>query len=231
LSKQNDIPLPRRVRSFVHRQGRLTIGQARALRQLLPIYGLPYSSGMQDFSALFARSAATVFEIGFGDGSSLLKMAQLAPQTNFIGVEVYRPGIGALLLGIEKYALNNIRIYQADAIDILTHCIPANSLARIQIYFPDPWHKTKHHKRRLIQPSFVNLVYEKLSLGGGLHIATDCADYAKQILHLLDCTQGFSNQAGDKRFSTKPTDRPTTKFERRGQRLGHAVWNLFYIKC
>lgn len=230
MSKQPDVPSGSQIRSFVRRAGRLTAGQARALQQLLPIYGLQLADGRQDLSAIFSRPAATVLEIGFGNGYSLLKMAQQAPQTNFIGIEVHRPGVGALLLGIEKHSLTNIRVYQEDAIEILTHCIPANSLARIQIYFPDPWHKKKHHKRRLLQPSFIDLVHKRLKIGGILHIATDWQDYAEQILQLLDNTSGFFNQSGNGNFSLQPTSRPTTKFEQRGQKLGHGVWDLLYMK-
>lgn len=230
MSKQNELPFRSRIQSFVRRAGRLTTGQARALKELLPIYGLQLANGVQDLSAIFARSAATVLEIGFGNGCSLLEMARQTPQTNFIGIEVHPPGVGALLLGIEKHALTNIRIYQEDAVEILQYCIPENSLARIQIYFPDPWPKKKHHKRRLLQPSFVDLAYSKLTIGGTLHIATDWQGYAKQMLQLLENTSGLTNQAGRGNFSLGPVYRPTTKFEHRGQTLGHGVWDLLYLK-
>ena len=230
MSKQPNVSSRSQIRSFVRREGRLTAGQARALQQLLPVYGLQLADGKQDLLTIFSRPAATVLEIGFGDGGSLLKMAQQAPQTNFIGIEVHRPGVGALLLGIEKQALTNIRVYQEDAIEILKHCMPTNSLARIQIYFPDPWHKKRHHKRRLLQSSFTRLAYKALKIGGSLHIATDWQDYAEQMLQLLDNTSGFSNQAGNGNFSLKPTYRPTTKFERRAQKFGHDVRDLLYVK-
>ena len=186
------------------------------------------SAGVQNFSSLFARNAKTVLEIGFGNGSSLLSMAQQQPHLNFIGIEVHRPGVGALLMSIEREAVKNIRIYQEDAVEVLQHCIADQSLYRLQLYFPDPWQKKKHHKRRILQPAFVDLVRRKLKPGGIFHLATDWQDYAEYMLLTMDSSVGFTNLAGANNFAEKPDHRPTTKFEQRGQKLGHRVYDLIY---
>jgi len=230
LSKQNNQPFMRRIRSFVKREGRLTPAQARALQQWWPSYGLSLGAGRQDLTTLFGRDAETILEIGFGDGSSFLTMAEQQPQTNFIGIEVHRPGIGALLLGMVAHDIHNIRIYQEDAVEVLAACIPEQSLARVQLFFPDPWPKKKHHKRRILQPEFIDLVHDKLKVGGVFHMATDWQDYAEYMQRIMASVAGFINQETTGKFSPKPAYRPTTKFERRGQRLGHGVWDLLYEK-
>ena len=218
----------RQIRSFVKREGRLTAGQTRALNQLWPSYGCQVADGMQSLSTVFARSAETVLEIGFGNGSSLLAMAKQQPELNFIGVEVHRSGVGALLMGMEADEVDNIRIYQEDALEVLKGCIPDQSLSRIQLYFPDPWHKKKHHKRRIVRPDFITLIYNKLKPEGIFHLATDWQDYADYMLQTMDNASGFTNLAGVGNVSSKPNYRPTTKFEQRGQKLGHQVSDLLY---
>ena len=204
MGKQNNTSFSRKIRSFVKREGRLTAGQSRALQQLWPIYGVSMSAGVQNFSSLFARNAKTVLEIGFGNGSSLLSMAQQQPHLNFIGIEVHRPGVGALLMSIEREAVKNIRIYQEDAVEVLQHCIADQSLYRLQLYFPDPWQKKKHHKRRILQPAFVDLVRRKLKPGGIFHLATDWQDYAEYMLLTMDSSVGFTNLAGANNLQKNP---------------------------
>jgi tRNA (guanine-N7-)-methyltransferase len=220
----------RRVRSFVLREGRLTKGQQQALEQLWPRYGLERRTGMIDPATLFGTPRPLVFEIGYGMGQSLADMATAAPDSGFIGVEVHRPGVGALLMAIEQQQLGNLRSYCDDAVDVLTHCIPDGSLARVQLYFPDPWHKKKHHKRRIVQPAFVELVRSKLQAGGVFHLATDWENYAEHMMEVMSAAPGWHNPSGDGQFAPRPAWRPETKFERRGARLGHGVWDLLFEK-
>ncbi len=218
----------RKVRSFVLREGRLTVGQRHALETLWPRYGLERAGGQLEPEAVFGRDAPRVLEIGYGMGHSLATMAAAAPEQDFIGVEVHRPGVGALLMEIEEQRLSNLRSYCDDAVDILTLCIPDHSLSRVQLYFPDPWHKKKHHKRRIVQPEWVALVRGKLKEGGTLHMATDWEDYAQHMMTVMNQAPGFRNLAGTGQFSERPAWRPETKFERRGERLGHGVWDLLF---
>lgn len=220
----------RKVRSFVLREGRLTPGQQRALEVLWPAYGLERSAGMLVPSAVFGREAPRVLEIGYGMGASLVEMAASAPDMDFIGIEVHRPGVGALLMAIEEQGLNNLRSYCDDAVDVLAECVPDGSLTRVQLYFPDPWHKKKHHKRRIVQPEFVALVQRKLATGGQFHMATDWEDYAGHMRDVMQASSGWANRAAEGDFSPRPPWRPETKFERRGARLGHGVWDLLYEK-
>ncbi len=221
-------PPHRRIRSFVRRQGRLTAGQQRALDELWPEFGLDPASGMQDFGAVSGRRAPLTLEIGFGNGSSLAAMAAADPASDFIGIEVHRPGIGHLLQRIKEQHLGNVRIYCEDAVEVLENCIPDASLDRVLLFFPDPWHKKRHHKRRILQPEFIDLVARKLKTGGHFHMATDWEHYAEQMLRAMDAAAGFSNVSGTGNFAERPHYRPPTKFETRGRSLGHGVWDLVY---
>ncbi|MES2818869.1 MAG: tRNA (guanosine(46)-N7)-methyltransferase TrmB [Pseudomonadota bacterium] len=216
----------REIKSFVMRAGRMTDGQQRGLDQGLPRFGLSVEAGAPDFDALFGRAAPRTLEIGFGMGQSLLEMAAAAPEQDFIGVEVHRPGVGALLNGLLTQQLTNVRVYPCDAMEVLRTCVADASLDRLLLFFPDPWHKARHHKRRIVQPAFVQLVRQKLKVGGVLHMATDWAAYAEQMLEVLSAAPGYHNQASDGGYVPRPEERPVTKFERRGERLGHGVWDL-----
>ncbi|MDX1589081.1 MAG: tRNA (guanosine(46)-N7)-methyltransferase TrmB [Oleiphilaceae bacterium] len=218
----------RGIRSFVLRGGRMTVGQARAWERLWPQYGLSVAEGMIDPVAVFGREAPLNLEIGFGMGQSLATMAAAAPEQDFIGIEVHKPGCGALLAEIERLELTNLRIYRADANDVLSLCLPDGSLDRVLLYFPDPWPKKKHHKRRIVQPAFAQRVRPKLRIGGLLHMATDWEAYAEHMLEVMNVQEGFENIAPDNGAVPRPGDRPETKFERRGERLGHGVWDLVY---
>jgi tRNA (guanine-N7-)-methyltransferase len=216
----------RAIKSFVMRAGRMTEGQQRGLDQGLAKFGLDLADGPQDFDAVFGRSAPRTFEIGFGMGHSTLEMAAAAPEQDFIGVEVHRPGVGALLNGVMTHNLTNVRIYSCDALEVLRDCVADASLDRLLLFFPDPWHKSRHHKRRIVQASFAELVRQKLKVGGVLHMATDWQPYAEYMLEVMNVAPGYRNLAEDGQYVPRPTERPTTKFERRGERLGHGVWDL-----
>lgn len=218
----------RRVRSFVLREGRLTPGQEKAIERSWPEYGLTRNMGMLDFAEIFGRKAPVVFEVGYGMGHALAQMAAENPIMDFIGVEVHRPGVGALLMEVERLGLTNVRTFCDDAVDILEHCIPSESLHRLQLYFPDPWHKKKHHKRRIVQPHFIDLVRSKVQQGGVLHMATDWEDYAEHMLAVMESVQGWENTSTERPFVQRPEWRPETKFELRGKRLGHGVWDMLY---
>ena len=220
-------PLQRAIRSFVIRAGRMTDSQHLALEQLWPAYGLDMDAGPLDRQTVFGRSAPLVFEIGFGMGGSLIQMAQARPDLDFIGVEVHPPGVGTLLKAIEEQGLTNLKVYRADAKEVMQQCIADASLHSIQIYFPDPWHKKRHHKRRLIQADFVEDLRRKLEVGGTLHLATDWQAYAEQMMEVLSAAPGFRNRFGAGAWASEHA-RPETKFERRGQRLGHGVWDLIF---
>jgi tRNA (guanine-N7-)-methyltransferase len=221
---------PRTIRSFVKREGRMTKAQKQALQELFPIYGLSTDQGILDFNDIFKSNQKIILEIGFGMGKSLIEMAQANPNDNFIGIEVHRPGVGAILRDIKLNNLNNIRVFNDDAVEVLQKNIPDNSLARVQIFFPDPWHKKRHHKRRLIQSDFVQLIKKKLKNKGILHIATDWQDYAEEILELISKDTEFHNLAGAEKFSARPNWRPLTKFEKRGQKLNHKIFDLMFAK-
>lgn len=218
----------RPIRSFVRREGRLTPGQQKALDELWPAFGIEDSDEPLDMTTLFGRNAPVVLEIGFGNGASLAEMAKNQPDHDFIGIEVHRPGVGQLLKSIETEALDNVRVAYTDAVAFLKTRIQDNSLDRIQIFFPDPWHKKRHHKRRIIQPAFVNVLANKLKAGGHLHLATDWQDYADQMLADISGNQRFLNCGDESGFIERPDYRPVTKFEQRGQRLGHGVWDLLF---
>ncbi|WP_294845267.1 tRNA (guanosine(46)-N7)-methyltransferase TrmB [uncultured Gilliamella sp.] len=217
----------RTIRSFVLRQGRLTKGQEHALTHLWPIFGIDYQSGT---NIEFNHSQPTVLEIGFGMGASLVEMAKAAPNKNFIGIEVHKPGVGACLMAIEDNQLSNLKVMCHDAVEVLENMIPDNSLDKVQIFFPDPWHKARHNKRRIIQPAFVNLISQKLKSGGILHLATDWQHYAEHMLEVLSNADAFTNLSPTNDYVPRPEDRPITKFEKRGQNLGHGVWDLQFIR-
>lgn len=216
------------IRSYVMRVGRMTEGQRIAFDRYWEQLGLSLFDGPLVAAGVFGREAPLVLELGFGMGDSLLAMAAAEPDKNFIGIEVHPPGVGRLLNSAGQAGLKNLRVYMADAIDVLNDCIPDASLDRFQLYFPDPWHKKKHHKRRIVQPAFVRLLCKKLKPGGLIHMATDWENYAQQMHRVLAAEPLLENLAGFDVYSARPAFRPETKFERRGQRLGHGVWDLLY---
>ena len=228
--KHNTDAQHRRIRSFVRREGRLTPGQQKALDELWPRYGLSADTELNPTQA-FGRSNPITLEIGFGNGSSLARMAADDPQSDFIGIEVHRPGVGHLLMELDRQGLDNVRIYCHDAVEVLDRCIPDASLDRVLLFFPDPWPKRKHHKRRILQPAFVDRIARKLKTGGCFHMATDWEAYAEHMLELMQSTQDFVNCDAAGNYSERPSYRPVTRFERRGQRLGHGVWDLVYRRC
>jgi tRNA (guanine-N7-)-methyltransferase len=217
---------PRAIRSFVLRAGRMGSGQQRALTELGPRFVLPFCNSALDLSATFERQAPTVLEIGFGMGDATAAIAAAQPETNFLGVEVHAPGVGALLKQIGDNRLHNLRIIQHDAVEVLEQMLAANSLAGIHVFFPDPWHKNKHNKRRLIQAPFVARLITRLAPGGYLHCATDWEPYAQQMLAVLSNESGLVNTAPA--YAPRPSYRPLTKFENRGIKLGHGVWDLVF---
>ncbi|MFA7349800.1 MAG: tRNA (guanosine(46)-N7)-methyltransferase TrmB [Methylotenera sp.] len=219
----------RRIRSFVLRQGRLTKGQARALETVFPRFGITYSPELLDLNATFNRTGSKkILEIGFGMGETTAKIAQTLPDCDFLAAEVHTPGVGALLKLIEELALTNIRVIQHDVVEVLQNKLADASLDGVHIFFPDPWHKKRHHKRRLIQAEFVKLLCSKLKVGGYLHVATDWQEYAEWVLDVLSVEPQLQNTADS--YAVKPAYRPLTKFENRGIKLGHGVWDLVFTK-
>lgn len=221
---------PKSIRSFVIRAGRITVGQKNAFEHWWPHYGLSLSKGSLAIDAAFGRQASVVLEIGFGMGDSLLAMARQEPEKNFIGIEVHPPGVGRVINAAGKEQINNLRVYMADAMDVLEDCIADNSIDRLQVYFPDPWHKKKHNKRRMIQAQFIQKLRLKLKTGGVLHLATDWENYAEQMLEVMTAAPGFKNLNAAGGYSERPDYRPITKFEKRGERLGHGVWDLLFAR-
>lgn len=219
----------RPVRSFVLRQGRLTKGQESALETVWPVFGVERGESLLDLGLLFSREAPVTLEIGFGDGVSLAAMAKASPERDFIGIEVHRPGVGRLLHLVDEYGLSNVRVMDDDAVAIIKQRIPENSLDRVQLFFPDPWHKKRHNKRRIVQPDFVALVASRLKAGGVFHLATDWEPYAEHMAQVMEASDEFCSLS-ESPFSAKPDERPTTKFETRGLKLGHGVWDLLYAK-
>ncbi|BCM23967.1 tRNA (guanosine(46)-N7)-methyltransferase TrmB [Methyloradius palustris] len=219
----------RPIRSFVLRQGRLTTGQQRALEQVMPIFGVPYQPELLDLATVFGRTESKkILEIGFGMGESTAYIASLLPEQDFLGVEVHTPGVGSLLKQIDEQQLKNLRIIQHDAVEVLNHMIADASLDGVHIFFPDPWHKKRHHKRRLIQAGFVKLLCSKLKAGAYLHVATDWQEYAEWVLDVLKAEPQLENTAAD--YAPKPAYRPLTKFENRGIKLGHGVWDIVFLR-
>jgi tRNA (guanine-N7-)-methyltransferase len=218
----------RRIRSFVRRQGRLTKGQEFALENYWPVMGVEYETAPVDFTALFGREAPVTLEIGFGMGTSLVAMAQANPQQNFLGIEVHSPGVGACLATAHEEGVENLRVMCHDAVEVLEKMIPDNSLNMVQLFFPDPWHKARHNKRRIVQVPFAELVKSKLKLGGVFHMATDWEPYAEHMLEVMSSIDGYQNQSESNDYVPRPDSRPVTKFEQRGHRLGHGVWDLMF---
>ena len=218
---------PRSIKSFVMRTGRMTESQKRGLEELWPKMGLDHEQPF-DNQTEFGRQAPLVFEIGFGMGDSVIDMAKTEPEKDFVGVEVHLPGVGRLLANAEKEQLSNIRVYKEDAVEILKQQFSDQSIDRMQLYFPDPWHKKRHHKRRIVQPEFVQLVRQKLKIGGVWHMATDWENYAEHMMEVMSDAPGFANLAAAGEYVPRPEFRPETKFERRGERLGHGVWDLMF---
>lgn len=221
-------PTEHRIKSFVTRAGRLSDAQARAIDTLGPNFCLPFSKSILNFDAVFDRNAPTILEIGTGMGETTAHIAQHIPDKNFIGVEVHTPGIGSLLKLTEEKQLTNLRLIQHDAFEVVTHMIAPESLGGVHVFFPDPWHKARHNKRRLIQTPFVELLVSRMAPGSILHCATDWQDYAEQMLAVLSAEPALKNTATD--YAEKPDYRPLTKFENRGLKLGHGVWDLVFKK-
>jgi len=216
----------RPIRSYVLRQGRMSGAQRRAYDHLLTRYAIPFRAGPLDLVTAFGRNASTILEIGFGMGETTAAIAAANPELNYLGVEVHTPGVGSLLKLIEAHALANVRIIQHDAVEVVTHTLSPAMLDGVHVFFPDPWPKKRHHKRRLIQPPFVALLASRLRPGGYLHLATDWHDYALQMLEVLDAEPALANTAVG--FTPRPASRPPTKFEQRGIKLGHPVWDLVF---
>lgn len=223
---EQESPYMRPIRSFVKREGKLTKGQQNALDDCWPALGVDLDEQQLNFAELFGNDGEVVLEIGFGNGLSLADMAENAPDTNFFGIEVHRPGVGSLLVQVKQRELKNIRVSQDDAVQVLEQQVPLHSLDRVQIFFPDPWHKKRHHKRRLIQPEFVETIISRLKPNGVIHVATDWQNYAEHILEVLAANAKLENTAND--YAPKPEYRPETKYERRGLGLGHGVWDLVF---
>ena len=216
------------IRSYVLRQGRFSRGQQRAYADLLPRLGVAYRPEPLNFREIFGRPAPTVVEIGSGMGETTVRIARENPGTNYLAVEVHAPGVGSLLKQLDESAVDNVRVVQHDAVEVMRDMVPRDSLAGIHVFFPDPWPKKRHHKRRLIQPAFAELAAARLAPGGYLHVATDWQDYADHVLAVLTQVPGLRNTADD--FAPRPATRPETKFERRGLKLGHGVWDIVFTR-
>jgi tRNA (guanine-N7-)-methyltransferase len=216
------------IRSYVLRQGRYSAAQQRAFAELMPRFGLAFRSEPLDFATAFGRTAPVIAEVGFGMGETTARIAAQNPGNDYLGIEVHAPGVGSLLRQIGEGELANIRIVQHDAVEVMRDMVPPGSLAAIHVFFPDPWPKKRHHKRRLLQPAFVELAASRLAAGGLLHVATDWQEYAEQVREVLSATPALANTAAG--FAARPEWRPETKFERRGLKLGHAVWDLVFAR-
>ncbi len=228
---ENKIRPRRQIRSYVLREGRLTPGQQRAFDTLWPLWGLDFQPQELNLGELFENAHPVYLEIGFGNGESLAEMARSHPQRNYLGIEVHRPGVGHLLLKLREYGCSNVRIIRHDAVEVLDQMLGPASLQGVYLFFPDPWHKKRHHKRRILQTPFLDKLARVIRPGGFFHAATDWRDYADHMLDLLgDDGLRFENQAGPGEFTPRPDERPLTKFEQRGQRLGHGVWDLIFTR-
>lgn len=220
----------REIRSFVLRQGRLTKAQQNALDNYWQQYGIEYSDQVISPSKLFDNNNELIIEVGFGNGDSLLQQVKNQQQYNFIGIEVHSPGVGHLIHNAKIESVENIRVIRHDAVEVINHQIADNSVQQFQLFFPDPWHKKRHNKRRIIRPDFIELIHKKLKVGGCFHMATDWQPYAEHMLEQMDLADGFVNTSGAGTFSNTKAARCETKFERRGLKLGHGVWDLIYAK-
>lgn len=229
MSENTATPYRREIRSFVRREGRMTDAQKNAISELWPHYGLDFENGALDIAQTFGREAPTYLEIGFGMGDSLVEMAQVHPQYNYIGIEVHRPGVGRLLANVHEKQLTNLKVFCHDAVEILKHTLADHSLDGVFLYFPDPWPKARHHKRRIVQPAFVELIAKKLKPGGFFHMATDWQNYAEHMLDVMNASPLFTNTSPTGDYVEKPEYRPLTKFEKRGQKLGHGIWDLVFV--
>ena len=223
-----EVKHPAKIRSFVRREGRLTPSQKQALDEDWSTFGVAYEGGLIDISKLFNRQAVTVLEIGFGNGRSLAKMAAAYPENNYLGIEVHRPGVGQLLKQLREEHINNVRILSHDAKEVLGDNIQDASLDAVYLFFPDPWPKRKHHKRRLVQADFVQLLAAKIKVGGIFHVATDWQGYANHVLEMMSGTEAFQNTAAQALYVSPPEYRSLTKFEHRGQKLGHQIRDMVF---
>ena len=220
----------RKIQSFVKRSGRLSKGQSLGLNELWADYGIDVDKTLLNFEEVFGNQSEVTLEVGFGNGDSLLEMAIQEPGQNFLGIEVYEAGVGRLVNEASKKSVSNLRVIKEDAVEVLENNIPDGSISNFQLFFPDPWHKKRHHKRRIVQKSFLDLLSRKLINDGMVHVATDWEEYAEHIMETLESHSHFKNRAGDHMYSERPQYRPLTKFENRGQKLGHGVWDIIFTK-
>ncbi len=227
---ENEQALHREIKSFVLRQGKITQGQQRAIEELMPVYGLQYTGEQLDLASAFGRDNPKLVEIGFGMGHATWQIAKNNPKNDYLGVEVHLPGVGALLMQMRDNDVGNLRLIRHDAVEILRNMLADDSISGFHIYFPDPWHKKRHHKRRIIQSEFVNLLCQKLKSGGYIHLATDWEEYAKWMLDILRSNSQLVNKSTSNDYVPRPDYRPLTKFENRGVKLGHGVWDLIFVK-
>jgi len=221
---------PRNIKSYVVRSGRMTPGQEKSYAELWQIYGVESDQQILDFKQLYKQQAPLILEIGFGMGDSLIEMAVNNPHNNYMGIEVHKPGVGRLLGNISELSLTNLRVMQADAVEVLKSQVQDESISAVQLFFPDPWHKRRHVKRRIVQDEFIQLLRKKLQSHGQFHMATDWKDYAVQMLKEMNSAEGFKNCSASGDYIPRPEYRPMTKFERRGERLGHGVWDILFEK-
>ena len=229
-SGKPEVEHPRNIKSYVVRSGRMTPGQEKSYADLWKIYGVEAGKQLLDVAKLYQKQSPLILEIGFGMGDSLIEMAQSNPDFNYLGIEVHKPGVGRLLGNISEHSLTNIRVMQADAVEVLKSQILDYSLNSVYLFFPDPWHKRRHNKRRIVKDEFIQLLRKKLQSHGQFHMATDWKDYALQMLKEMKNTSGFKNCSADGDYIPRPEYRPMTKFERRGERLGHGVWDILFEK-
>jgi tRNA (guanine-N7-)-methyltransferase len=226
----DEIEHKRTIRSFVVRGGRMTEGQQKAYDENWDFYGLDVENGLLNYQDVFGRQADVVVEVGFGMGKSLVEMAKNAPEKDFIGIEVHPRGVAKLMMTAKEEEVKNLRVYCHDAIEVMAQCIPKASVSCFQLFFPDPWHKKKHNKRRIVQASFANQIAEILSESGNFHMATDWEPYAEHMMEVMEAQTNYTNSVGANKYHPRPEWRPLTKFELRGEKLGHGVWDLIYTK-